>query len=114
MNASAPSLASKHPHVQFDGNSTERDTDGVLYIPGHLSLEHKQRKDSSLHESTANGAHRTMQLHRKEGGTIERLFGQMNAHGRQEGREGPKLHDEQTKSSVLHIYSRFIGQEDSR
>lgn len=45
------------------------------------------------------------------GGTTGRLFGQMNTYGRQEERDGPILHDERTKSGVLHIYGPFIGQE---
>ena len=50
-----------------------------------------------------------MQLYGKGEGTGGGLFGQINVHGRQEGREGLGLYGEWTKRSALYIYGRFIG-----
>ena len=72
INAYAPSLASKLLHEQFDESFVRQDINSILPVPGHLSLEHKQNEDSSLHESTAGGAHRTMQLQGRGEGTSGR------------------------------------------
>jgi hypothetical protein len=86
---------------------------GILYALGPLSLAHKQRRDYLLYKHIAGRVHLTMLLYGKGEGISGGLFSQMSIHGRQEGRDGLGSHDEQTKSSALYIYSRFIGQERS-
>jgi hypothetical protein len=111
LNASAPSLVSKLLPVLYDENYANLDTDGILHAPGPLSLVHKQRRDSPLHEYTGGGVHQIIQLHERGEGTGGRLSSQMSILGRQERRDGLGLHDERTKRGILLVYGRYISQE---
>jgi hypothetical protein len=105
LNTSAPSLASRLLPILYNKNFADLDIDVILYALDPLSCEHKQRRDSLLHEYTSSRAHLTTRQHRREEGTSGRLSSQISAHRRQGGREGLGSHDGQMKSSAQCIYS---------
>jgi hypothetical protein len=55
-----------------------------------------------------------MQLPERGEETGGRLYSQMSILGRQEGKDEAGLHDGRTKSGVLLVYGRYIGQGGSR